>query len=56
MNKKDYQTPAVRIVAVRAAAILNINSNPDAQVHNSVGRSDAQFSRGSGDWFDEEGE
>ena len=53
MNKKSYQTPIVRVVALRAAAIICTSPGQAVQVHNTVGR-DTQFSRSTGSWDDEE--
>ena len=54
MNKKSYQTPIVRVVALRAAAIICTSPGQAAQVHNTVGRSDTQYSRSTSSWDDDE--
>lgn len=53
MNKKSYQTPIVRVVALRAAAIICTSPGQAVQVHNTVS-SDTQYSRSTGSWDDDE--
>ncbi len=51
MNKKSYQAPIVRVVALRAAAI--VCASPDLKTYNSVS-SNTQYSRSTDVWDDEE--
>lgn len=52
MNKKNYQKPDVRVVALRAASIV-CGTSPDTHAFNSVG-SGTQYSRSTGTWDGEE--
>ena len=54
MNKKDYQKPALRVVALRAAAIVCGSPAGGPKAYNTQG-SAAQYSRSTGGWdFDNE--